>query len=77
MTIKIGDRVGYRVRFLRSIGECHGEMAHARGVVTELERYTGGLTLASITWDQGDWPDRANVKNLARVGTMAFTSEDR
>jgi hypothetical protein len=77
ITIDVGDRVGYRVAFLRSIGMTHSPMAHARGTVTALERF-GGAQLASVEWaaPHQDMPPRVLDQNLARVGSLAFTSED-
>ena len=76
MTIQIGDRVGYRVRWLRSTGACHGPLSRARGVVKAIKSL-GSLQLAEIEWGNPDMPTRVAVTNLARVGTLAFTSEDR
>lgn len=75
VVVKVGDRVGYRVAFLRSIGMAHSAMAHARGVITELTPFGSGQ-LAAIAWESGDWPAKALDQNLARVGSLAFTSED-
>lgn len=63
----VGDKVAYSVQFLRSIGMRHGDMAHARGVVTEIKPISSETVLATITWDR-DMPARVNVCNLAKVG---------
>lgn len=76
MKIQVGDRVAYRVRWLRSVGLCHSDAARARGVVTEMKPLGRSLILARVNWDS-DMPERVNVENLARVGSVAFTSEDR
>lgn len=67
MRINANDRVAYSVQFLKSIGESQGPMAHARGTVRELIP-RGEVTIAAIDWAEGDWPDRVNVANLAKVG---------
>jgi hypothetical protein len=66
--VEIGQKVAYSVQFLRSIGESHGEMAHARGVVKEIAYITPTLVLAKIDWQGADMPDKVNVCNLAKVG---------
>ena len=69
-TVNVGDRVAYSVQFLKSIGESHGEMARARGVVKDTKTFGGGsITLAYIEWDEGfDMPEKVAVHNLAKVG---------
>ena len=77
MTIQPGDRVGYRVRFLRAIGMCHSDMAAARGTVKDIIDL-GQTKMAVVLWDPGcGMPSKVLVVNLAKPGTMAFTSEDR
>ncbi|KKM65241.1 hypothetical protein LCGC14_1493270 [marine sediment metagenome] len=73
--ITVGDQVGYRVNFLRSIGMAHSNMAHARGVVKSLTPF-GPNKLAIVKWGMPDLPQRILDQNLARVGSLAFTSED-
>lgn len=78
VTIQVGDRVCYRVAFLRSIGCTIGEMPRARGTVTAMRPFGGeGNHLCSITWESGDWPARVLCQNLAKVGSLAATGEDR
>lgn len=67
MLLKIDDRVAYSVQFLRSVGESHGEMAHARGTLRAFEALRS-LTLARIEWDERNMPERVNIHNLAKVG---------
>lgn len=62
----IGDKVAYSVQFLRSTGMSHTDAAHARGVITALEKF-GGAELATIKWDR-DMPERVITPNLAHVG---------
>jgi hypothetical protein len=75
--VEVGDRVGYRVRFLRSCGMCHSDMARARGIVTEIKALSPQCKLARIDWQGHDMPERVNVANLAVCGSLAFTSEDK
>ena len=68
--MKIGDKVAYSVQFLKSIGECHGDLSHDRGVITgliPLGKEPNCTILAEIEWG-GDSPKRVNTKNLAIVG---------
>lgn len=69
MKITVGSKVAYSVQFLRSIGMSHSDMAHARGVVTEVATLgkDSKLMLARIDWDR-EMPERVNVQNLAVVG---------
>ena len=64
--IKVGDRVCYSRQFLRSTGQMMGDVPFARGEVTALIPL-GGMTLAAITWDKPDLPERVSVANLSRV----------
>lgn len=65
----VGDRVGYSVQFLRSINASHGEMAHARGSVTQVQAFGTDGQLVIIHWDAGyDMPGKVNAFNLAKVG---------
>jgi hypothetical protein len=73
--IKVGDRVGYRVAFLRSIGMSHSAMARAKGSVIALESL-GAAQVAVVEWDTPDMPARVLDQNLARIGSLACTSED-
>jgi hypothetical protein len=65
--VEVGDRVAYSVQWLRSVGMRQSPLAHARGVVVELEPL-GSSTLARIDWNDTDVPARVNVANLAKVG---------
>ena len=83
MRINEGDRVCYRVRFLKSIGEHPtSDMYHARGEVVEFRKLGKrvSFTYAIVHWNGHHFdtlPDMVNVNNLARVGSLASTSEDR
>ena len=75
-TIEVGTRVAYSVQFLRSIGMSHGDMAHARGIVTAFVPLGRDTVLARIEWDC-DMPALVNVANLAAVGpNRAFCNVD-
>ena len=75
---KTGDKIAYSVQFLRSIGESHGSMSHARGTVKEIKSYRTNFHLAVIEWENGkagpvdpDAPEgctNVNIQNLAKVG---------
>lgn len=68
--IKVGDRVAYSRNFLASIGAGPtSPLAHARGEVLGLERFSVHTVLARIRWAGvygGEVPERVNVANLAR-----------
>ena len=68
-TVSIGDRVAYSAAWLRSTGQqaSTDDIGGARGVVSGLTKL-GGITLAEVRWDRGDFPTRVNVQNLAVVG---------
>ena len=66
--VEIGDKVGYSVAFLRSIGMAHSDMARGRGVVTDVRPFGSHSMLATIDWGGVDLPERVNVANLAKVG---------
>lgn len=69
--LKIGDRVGYAAAFLRSTGMYTGEEPFMRGTVTGFEDISQGFVLAVVDWGRGH-TRKVNVKNLARVGTIAW-----
>ena len=64
---KIDDRVAYSVQFLKSIGESHGAMSHARGNITVINPF-GDNALITIKWDDDDMPRKVLSANLAIVG---------
>lgn len=63
----VGDRVAYSVQWLRSVGMSHTYAARARGEITALKPFSGA-SLATITWDTPDVPERVLTANLAKVG---------
>lgn len=63
----VGDKVAYSVQFLKSIGMSHSDMAHGRGVVTEVKTHGTSFTIVGIKWDR-DLPDHVRDCNLAKVG---------
>ena len=65
--VEVGDKVAYSVQFLRSIGMSHSDMAHAKGVVTKLDKL-GEVQLAHIDWGNDEIPPKVIVPNLAKVG---------
>ena len=67
-TFNPGDKVAYSTQFLRSIGESHGSMARARGVVIAREVVTDGFVVISIDWDTPVASPRVRDTNLAKVG---------
>ncbi len=69
--IRVGDIVGYSHAFLNSTGQYTGDVPRAKGKVTDLVA-AGPLILAIVEWDTPDMPERVNVANLARVGSLAY-----
>lgn len=67
-----GDRVAFSAAFLRSTGQFTGRVPFLRGTVVSLDDL-GGCVLALIQWDDGT-ESRANVNNLARVGSPAMNA---
>lgn len=67
-TVAVGDRVAYSAKWLRSTGQVASDIGHARGTVTALESPTPNWTLATIQWENGDFPNKVLVSNLAKVG---------
>lgn len=76
--VKVGDVVGYRVAWLRSIGAEHSELSHERGTVIELRPLSRASekAVAVVEW-KGGGRQTVLADNLAKVGSLAFTSEDR
>lgn len=66
--MRVGDRVKYSARFLRSIACYAGDMAHGTGTVLELIPL-GHTTLARVEWDR-ELPDKVNMKNLVLVDKL-------
>ena len=66
---KIGDKVGYSIKFLRSIREKPtSEFCHAKGKILELKNYGKNCEIATIKWDNPNIPENVNCFNLAKVG---------
>ena len=71
--LQIGDNVAYSASFLRSIACYAGDMAHARGVITDIKPL-GERQLVSIDWDRPDIPTKVISANLAIVGTPGMSA---
>lgn len=69
--INVNDTVGYSRAFLKSIGCLTGDLPRAKGKVIKIDKM-GSLQIAYINWDLPDIPEKVNVKNLAKVGTVAY-----
>jgi hypothetical protein len=69
--LQVGDMVAYSKQFLKAISCYTGDMPQARGKITALIPI-GEVTLAEITWNLPDLPDRVNVENLCHVNRLAF-----
>jgi len=56
MALVVGDRVKYTAKFCRSIGAYAGDIPHARGVVSYIEKFSDKVNrsqLVQIKWDDG------------------------
>lgn len=71
--IKAGDKVAYSAAWLRSTGQYAGDIAHAKGIVTDLVPL-GETTLAVVDWGNPDIPEKVNVRNLAVVGGRGYSA---
>lgn len=67
-TLQTGDKVAYSTQFLNNIGESHGRMATARGVVTAREVVNPEFILIAVDWKGMPLPGQVNEANLAKVG---------
>lgn len=70
--LAVGDKVGYSRVFLKSICAFTGDLPRAKGEIVEIKTYSKDLAIATIKWDLPDVPDKVNVKNLAKIGTVAY-----
>lgn len=66
--VKVGDKVRYAVKWLRSTSQYTGPIANAKGVVTELQPF-GDNALAVIDWGGEDLPTKVLTSNLTVVGS--------
>lgn len=69
--MKPGDKVGYSRKWLKSIGAVTGDLPRAKGIIQEIKDL-GSLKIATVKWDLPDIPERVNVKNLAKIGSVAY-----
>lgn len=75
-TIEVGDTVVYTPAWLHSTGQTREDIAHYRGVVQNVTKYSDTLVLATVAWtlngvpvpdrDGSAWAPAVNVLNLAR-----------
>jgi hypothetical protein len=71
--MKIGDKVAYSVKWLRSCGIYTGPIPFARGVVTGIARMGSrydGTTIATVDWGDDEIPSKVNAANLVRVADL-------
>lgn len=67
--LRLGDRIKYASRWLRSVGAYTGPLPFARGRVVALKECGRQFVLATVEWDKGtdpDVPTLINAKNLSR-----------
>lgn len=74
-SLKVGDRVRYSTKFLRSISAYTGDLPFARGEIEELKPIgRSELLIATIKWDraygggdEGSAARKVLVSNLERI----------
>jgi len=64
--IKIGDRVQYSVKWLRSTGQYTGDIAHAKGIVRKITPL-GQKSLATVAWGNENVPPTVLIDNLTKL----------
>jgi hypothetical protein len=67
--LDVGTRVCYSRAFLQSIAQYAGRAPFARGSIIGFSELIGGLTLASVEWDDGV-VSSVNVRNLWPVSRL-------
>lgn len=73
ITMQIGDRVAYSVKFLRATGMFAGPIPHARGTIVALEPM-GDRAIATVDWNNPAIPRRILTANLTLVSRIAVDS---
>lgn len=75
-TLRPGDRIGYAVRFLRSIGCYEYDVANRRGTIVEVCPVSpggGSVEVVRIRWDdEPEELERALPRNVARLDSAAW-----
>lgn len=67
--IKVGDKVAWSAKFLRSIADFSKYSADKRGVVEKIEDLGGGMVIATVPSIS---PMGIRIENLAKGGSAAF-----
>ena len=60
---RVGDRVKYSARWLRSVGMYTGPIPFTKGTITAIEN-----GIATIAWEDPDIPAKVHIANLSIVG---------
>lgn len=68
--MKIGDKVKYSAKFLKSIGVYSGDMCFCEGVIKSIKTHGSSFTLATIDWKNPEIPETVNIKNLIIKGKV-------
>jgi hypothetical protein len=67
-SLKVGDRVAYSVKFLKSIYALHSEMSQAKGIVSKIKNLDS-VNLVFVEWKGNcNFPEKVVEPNLAKVG---------
>jgi len=67
MALQVGDRVGYKAAWLKSVGMFTGPVAHAKGTITAIQVYSKQLSVATVDWNDPEVPVKVNTCNLAKL----------
>lgn len=70
--IEIGCEVMYSRTWLRDTGQFTGDVCFMRGRVLDLKPLSphSNTILAKVEWDDPEWPEYVNVRNLVRVDCL-------
>ena len=71
--MKIGDKVAYSVKFLKSIGCYTGNMPSSRGIITDIIK-VGDRQLAAIKWNNPGTPKKVLTANLVLIEKIGIES---
>jgi hypothetical protein len=63
-TFKLGDKVAYSVKFLKSTGTYTGDLPRARGTITNIHMLGGDTQLCTVDWENPNIPDKVIGPNL-------------
>ena len=69
---KVGQRVAYSAKFIRTAGGYSKDIADMRGTIVEVKGKVGGSTLVKVAWEGDEEPTRGALTchlSLAEKGS--------